>query len=203
MAEQTILFCPFCRESFEGERVCPEHDIALVPFDKLPPSAEGWDDDEPPPVFDERAPLSPFEWRYGRGLVFAGALLDVAALALEFLRGLSGARGVRTFELARTLPSLWTLSLVAITLVVILQRRRSPVALRGMRVLVPALAFVSPLAVAWAFYRLHHGAAVWVSEGSRVGLELGPAPYVVALSALCVLVGGLRLGVAPAATSRA
>ena len=33
-----ILFCPFCRESFEGEAVCPEHDLELVPIDRLPRS---------------------------------------------------------------------------------------------------------------------------------------------------------------------
>lgn len=34
MAEPT-LFCPFCRESFDGERVCPAHALELVPLHRL------------------------------------------------------------------------------------------------------------------------------------------------------------------------
>ena len=31
-----LLFCPFCRECFEGEAQCPEHELALVRFEDLP-----------------------------------------------------------------------------------------------------------------------------------------------------------------------
>ncbi|MBW2210554.1 MAG: hypothetical protein JRG67_05830 [Deltaproteobacteria bacterium] len=35
-----ILFCPFCRDGFEGRTECPEHELTLVPIDKLPRKAE-------------------------------------------------------------------------------------------------------------------------------------------------------------------
>ena len=31
----SVLFCPFCEESFEGLTQCPEHELELVAFDKL------------------------------------------------------------------------------------------------------------------------------------------------------------------------
>ena len=45
-----VLFCPFCRESFEGETHCPEHELALVPFDRL----EGATNSSTQPRDDER-----------------------------------------------------------------------------------------------------------------------------------------------------
>src|SRR5688572_26279829 len=118
MAEPKILFCPFCRDSFEGERTCPEHDIALVPLERLPPAL--------------------FEPGYGRGLVAIGAVLNALSLALVFVRGKAGSDGLAAYELAVTAPSLWTLLLVSFTLLFVLKRRRTQRALRGLRVLVPA-----------------------------------------------------------------
>lgn len=195
MSEQKVLFCPFCRESFEGERTCPEHDIALVPFDRLPEDASEWDEDDAPRALDDDTVLPLFEPRFGRAWVAAGAVINALALGLEFLRGVQGSAGLRTHELAITAPSLWTLLLVSFTLLFVLKRRRTPRALRGMRVLVPALALVSPITVGWVLYRLHQGAAVWATGGRVVGLELGPAVYAVGVASVLILVGGLKLGV--------
>jgi hypothetical protein len=198
MAEPKILFCPFCRESFEGERTCPEHDIPLVPLAQLKPVSHELDEDDerPAPPTDD-TPLALFELGHGRGLVAAGALLNALALALEFVGGKEGGPGLRTYELAVTAPSLWTLLLVSFTLLFVLKRRRSARALRGMRVLVPALAFISPLTVSWVLWRLFRGAAVWAPGGRHIGLDLGPAVYAVGIASLLVLAGGARLGAGP------
>ncbi|MEM7139230.1 MAG: hypothetical protein AAF500_21845 [Myxococcota bacterium] len=71
-----ILFCPYCRESFEGIDECPEHRLWLVEIDQLPPE-------------DGRAPsgVSFFvDPRFGRGPVLAGAALVLFGFALPFVR---------------------------------------------------------------------------------------------------------------------
>src|SRR5688572_14086790 len=117
MAEPKILFCPFCRDSFEGERTCPEHDIALVPLERLPPAEHGVADEDddgegaPAAPAGDDAPLALFEPGYGRGLVALGALLNALSLSLVFVRGKAGSDGLAAYELAITAPSLWTLLL--------------------------------------------------------------------------------------------
>ncbi|HVZ31866.1 MAG TPA: hypothetical protein VG963_05540, partial [Polyangiaceae bacterium] len=88
-------------------------------------------------------------------------------------------------------PSLWTLGLVSFTALYVLARRRTPQALRGLRVLMPLLALISPVTLLWALGRLG-----W-------SVELGSAPYAVALGSGLMLVGGFKLGVSgtPAARS--
>jgi len=189
MAEHQVLFCPFCRESFEGLRTCPEHDLGLVPFSKLAP--------DPSEIrrlshVDEDEVLPSFEPRFGRALVALGALANLLALPLALIR-LPGGKSYSTLFVAATRPALWTLGLVTFTLFFVLQRRRSLRALRGMRVLVPVLACVSPATLLWELLRLRSGAASWLTRGEP--FELGPAVYVVAGAALLVGVGGARLGV--------
>ncbi|MFT3921461.1 MAG: hypothetical protein QM778_02880 [Myxococcales bacterium] len=194
MTDNQVLFCPFCRESFEGRTTCPEHDLTLVDFAKLGP--DPLEPDNMPEVIDE-TPLALVEPTFGRGYVAAGAFLNALALACNFVRGSSASPGVSTRDLAVTLPSLWTLGLVSFTLLFILQRRRTPRALRSVRVLVPVLAFVSPLTAAWAFHRLSEGVLVW-STGERA---LHPVPglalYLIVLASALIFFGGLRLGVLP------
>jgi hypothetical protein len=198
MVEPKILFCPFCRECFEGERTCPEHDIALVPLERLPPAeheAESDEDDAPAGPRGDDAPLGLWEPGHGRGLVALGAVLNALSLALVFVRGKAGSDGLAAYELAVTAPSLWTLLLVSFTLLFVLKRRRTARALRGLRVLVPALAFISPLTVTWVLWRLVRGAAVWAPGDRQIGMDLGPSVYVVGVAAVLILVGGLRLGI--------
>jgi hypothetical protein len=189
MAEHQVLFCPFCRESFEGRGSCPDHELTLVSFDQLPPDESS---PEPDDELDEARsrlpvddrPLAALDPRHGRGLVALGALFDLLALCLRPLR-LPGVDPPRTYQLAHAIPSLWTLLLVAFTVFFVLSRRRTPRALRSLRVLVPLLALVSPTTLVWAFVRL----------GGTNGHPLGGAVYAVAVSSLLLLVGGLRLGV--------
>lgn len=161
------------------------HELALVPLEQLPPSSEHDDPldvDDPRPV-DER-PLALLDPRRGRGLVALGALVNALALVLPVGHDES-APVLRTFELARARPSLWTLGLVSLTALYVLARRRSPRALRGMRVLVPLLALLSPVTLSVALLR------------TPEPLSLGTAGALVLLGAACMVVGGLRLGGAP------
>src|SRR5436190_1914040 len=77
VSSDAVLFCPFCRESFEGQAHCPTHDLALVPFRELGPELD-------PARDQERLPLA--TPAFGRGLVLAGALLSLLALFLPLAR---------------------------------------------------------------------------------------------------------------------
>lgn len=192
MAEHQVLFCPFCRESFEGCARCPAHELPLVPFAALSPTRDGEDGeaDDDDLDDDERdarlapadRPLALFDLGHGRGLVALAALLDALALVLPLV-SLEVGRSLRTYELARALPALWSLGLVSFTLLFALVRRRSPRALASLRVLVPLLALISVALVGWLFHKLDEVALGW-----------GPAGYVIVLAALLMAIGGVRLG---------
>ncbi len=189
MAQHQVLFCPFCRESFEGQNHCPEHELALVPLTRLDArnvldaDPEGDDLDEPR-LSRDLQPLALFDPRQGRGWVALGALCQLLALALPLLRTDASA-AVATYELARGIPSLWTLSLIAFTVLYTLARRRTPRALRGLRVVVPALGAVALACLLWAYGRL----------GFQAVPTLGS--YVITVGALLLALFGLRLGAAP------
>jgi hypothetical protein len=189
MAKHQVLFCPFCRESFEGQTHCPEHELLLVSFQRLssePTSAED--------LLDEPEPLSPWDLRYGRGSVLLGALLNALALGVEFVRFPDGS-APSTLAMASSLPALWSLALVTFTVVFALRRGTSLRALRALRVVVPALGLVSPLVVGWELFRLRQGAVLWAQHVRSRDVELGYAPYLVACASLLIIYGGARLGV--------
>jgi hypothetical protein len=181
MAQHQVLFCPFCRESFEGQSQCPEHELALVPLARLAEDDAHEDDlEEPKPERDLR-PLGLFDPSQARGWVALGALCQLTALPLPLLR-LAPDERVATYELARAIPSLWTLSLIAFTVFYALARRRTPRGLRSLRVVVPALGAVALACLLWAF--------------GRLGFQALPAigSYAIGLGALLLLVAGSRLG---------
>jgi hypothetical protein len=189
MAEHQVLFCPFCRESFEGLERCPEHELSLVPFSKLAPDPA---ETKRLSHVDEDQILGLFELRFGRAYVALGALANLLALPLELIR-LPGGKSYSTLFVAAARPALWTPALVTFTLFFVLQRRRTLRALRAMRVLVPLLACVSPATVFWELQRLRAGGGAWLTRGEA--FELGPALYVVLAGAVLVAAGGTRLGV--------
>ena len=69
----SVLFCPFCAESFEALERCPDHDLPLVPWQALPRSK--------PPLRDDE-PVARFSPRHGRGVWMATAALTLLAFVL-------------------------------------------------------------------------------------------------------------------------
>jgi hypothetical protein len=191
MAEHQVLFCPFCRESFEGARVCPDHDLALVPLHKLPPDASAAEATE---ETEDDTPLELVDARFGRGYVAAGAVLNATAMGAEFVR-FPGGRALTTLTLASSMPALWTLLLVSFTLLFVLRRARTPRALRALRVLVPALACVGPLTLIWELLRIRGGTALWVAQVRSSQASPGSALYIALAASLLIIFGGVRLGV--------
>ena len=194
---QPLLFCPFCRECFEGEKECPEHELALVPFDQLPrdPEAEAGD----LPAHDQ--PVSLLDPRFGRGFVMAGIvvasvgfLMPVLSIATD-----SRARLFTGFEAASTnAPNLWTVPFVAAMFVWMLARRRTPIAMLGARLAGVVFAIAPLLSLAYTVLKVRQGAAQFAErthQAMDVGIEYGVA--VIAIGGLLWLIGSLRLGVVP------
>jgi hypothetical protein len=194
MPHNQILFCPFCRESFEGRDTCPEHDLALVGFEKLGP--DPFELENLPEVIDQ-TPLATVDPAFGRGWVAGGALLIALAFPCEFVRVPGLVPTPSTGQLAGNLPSLWTLALVSFTLLFILKRRNTPRALRSVRLLVPLLALVPVGTVAWVLHRLEQGIFVYAT-GQRIrGGQPSVAVYLIGIASLLIFFGGLRLGALP------
>lgn len=189
-----VLFCPFCRESFEGKVTCPEHELALVGFERLGP--DPLDPENLPEMIDE-TPLGVVEPSFGRGIVAAAAFLNLGAFLCDFLRSPAEPRGIAMHALLNYVPSLWTPTLVSFTLLFTLYRRRTPRALRSVRVLVALLAPISPLTCWWAYRRIEQGVLMWPSGRQVIDAEMGLAGFAVALASILMLVGAVRLGVLP------
>jgi hypothetical protein len=187
--EGTPLFCPFCRECFEGETRCPEHELPLVPIDALPPDPR---EARELPDDDEELPLH--EWRYGRGIAFGGAVLLAAGFFLPFVSARRGAASVTdaAYEAAVEAPALWTIPLVMLAVLFVLFRRRTPRQLRGARLAIPVLALLVPASMAWTLFKVFK-----LSSAQQMVVSVEPGAYVLGVASALVLLGGLRLGVTP------
>lgn len=198
-ADAPLLFCPFCRECFEGEKECPEHELALVPFEKLPRDPE--EAARELPAHDE--PVSILEPRFGRGLVMAGVVTSLVGFALPVL-SIATATQTRVFSgfeaAASRAPNLWTVPFVAAMFVWVLARRRTPLQMLGARLAGIVFAIAPLLSLAYTALKVRAGAAQLAErthQAMEVGVEHGAV--VIALGALLLLVGSARLGVLPGA----
>jgi hypothetical protein len=137
-----LVSCPFCREMFEdGEhRTCPLCGVALMPFEKLPPSHDALAEDGVP-IAPEHETLAPSYMGRGKGLL---AALAIAGLALFFLPWIHETVpeivSLRGFDLARRTGWSWGAGVAWVVLVPTVLSRRSIAQLRGARV---AAAFLS------------------------------------------------------------
>jgi hypothetical protein len=187
-----VGFCPFCRESFEDAEFCPDHELELVPFDKLPrPRKRKPRDDEVLPIHDPR---------FGRGLLALSAVLLLVAFALPFVTIHVGDElTVTGFEVAsRRVRSLWVVPALAAGFISILVRRRTPHSMRGVRVAVPTLSVLGMTSLAYTLFGLHRGAS---EMGRRLGVEgsveLGVGLIGTGLALVLAFIAGVRLGVVP------
>lgn len=192
-----ILFCPFCRECFEGETRCPEHELALVPFEKLPRTAE----DLAAEIPREDEDVSAFDGRFGRGFVAGGALLFLISFAMTFVDiSVQGdATGFSGFEAAsERAPNLWTVPFVGALLVAILVRRRSLPKMRGARLSVLLLGLAPLFAIGYSYLRVLEGAAMLSASpgASAMNVTPGLGIFVAAAGTLVVAYGARKLGTA-------
>lgn len=189
MAE--VLFCPFCREAFEGLTACPEHGLRLVPFSALP-------SEEPEVDHHERLPF--WEPRYGRLWVMLGLTLSLAGFFLPLARLSGDVTAASTlFALAQgRAKTLWLVPLAALGQLAVLNRRRSPQGMSSARISILWLALLAPLVVGMTLFGVLNAASL-MNEQARdhVTAHVGSGTYLVFAGALLSLVGSVRLGRPP------
>lgn len=178
------LFCPFCRECFEDTDVCPEHELALVSFDRLP--SRGGD----VPRDDERVAIH--DLRHGRGWLLLAGLLLLGGMAAPLVTTADGVRSTTAsgYELAsdRAL-NLWIVPAVAGALLSVLLRRRTPAEMRGSRLAIPLLALMAAGSVGYTLWRIRRATEAYGLE-LRIEWGLGALALAVALA----IAAGVRLG---------
>ena len=183
-----VLFCPFCRDAFEGTFQCPEHGLRLLPFQELPKAQRSVTPD---------AQLPLWEWHHGRGLVLLGALLTSLAFFLP-LAALSGDVQAHStlLELAcGRSKTLWLVPAAGCAQVALLVRWRSLRGLASVRLAVLWLALLAPSVVMLTWSGASDAAQIMNRE-ARGGVVLTPGAgvWTATLGAILSLWGGLRLG---------
>ncbi|MFW5877069.1 MAG: hypothetical protein ACOCXM_10055 [Myxococcota bacterium] len=178
------LFCPFCRECFEDHAVCPEHELVLVPFDRLPSPKHA----EPP----EGEPVPLHDLRFGRGWLLLAAILLLGGMALPLVTTAEGARSTTAtgYEIAtdRAL-NLWIVPAVAAALINILMRRRTPAQMRGSRLAIPMLGLLMAGSLGYTLWRIHR-----VAELVEMTVAVRWGVVVLGAGVAVTFIAGLRLG---------
>lgn len=149
-----LLTCPFCRTLYRrGEaEACPVCGVALVPFERLPPSADALAEEEPlAPVMpeDERLPWHYF--RRGRGALLVLSVLGLAFFFAPWVRIELPEVSVRSgFDLARGRAGwLWGGASGWLVLLPLVWTRRSIYKLRGIRPIAVAFSAMTLGEIAW------------------------------------------------------
>jgi hypothetical protein len=190
--ESPLLFCPFCRECFEGETACPDHELALVSFDALPVAKRAVPKDE--------AQLPMHDARFGRGWLALAVVLILVGFALPMVTTVEDSpRTASGVDVAfRVAPNLVAVPLVAVAFLSVLYRRRSLRSMRGARVAVPVLGLLGMTSLGITLHRILLGAEM---QREHWGIDIAVMPnvgvFVMGAGLLLSLFAGLRLGVAP------
>ena len=164
------LFCPFCGECFEGRTRCPDHELPLVDFEELEKTRAKL-------APDDDLPVEVYSAAYGRGLLMAAAGLWCLGFAMPFVaipeRGaLSG------FALASSKAlNLWMVPGLAVAILSVLGRRRTPLAMRSARVAVLVLTAGVGFSLGFTLYRVFSTTNALVAV-SYTHLTLPTTPYV-------------------------
>jgi hypothetical protein len=189
--DSRVLFCPFCAEPFEGVARCPSHDLELITFRELSRLQEQSD--------QVRVPLRSL--RFGRGALLAGAALTLIGFFCPLVR-LSG-----QVEISNTLrdlaggraPRLWLVPAVALAVISVVLRRRTPAGMRGARLALCFLVLIPSALVATTLSGARDAAQLMTERlGAQVQVHWGAGAWLVWCAALPLLWGSLKFGV-PAA----
>jgi hypothetical protein len=188
-ARDTVLFCPFCGDGFEGQTLCPDHELPLVPWQQLPRAKHA---DRPAVDLGWRSP------RLGRAWLAVNSVLLLIAFAALPLGRVSGAvnMGGSMFQLALLgAHKLWLVPAAALTLLALLYRRRSPRAMRAARVAALFTVVVPPVTVLWSWSSTLAAVALLAERNGQVLTpSLASGGYTVLLATIPGLLGALRLG---------
>lgn len=183
-----VLFCPFCRECYEGTKVCPEHELALVPFQELPRQAHEralrWDE-----------PVPPWEPRFGRlELVIGATLALVGFFGPPLMSGRFDDAPVAwtALQLATSrAPNLWTVPFAALLFGMFLYRRRTPLEMRGARLAGVVLAVMPAVSLGYSLWNVQR--AVEGMHGA-LALSFDVGAWCIGAASVFLLIGSLRFG---------
>jgi len=176
-----ISFCPFCREGFEGRAECPEHELTLVPIDKLPRNA------------GRRLEQVTFfaDPRLGRGAPLLGATLVLLGFVVAFVS--ASELEASALEVAVDgAGNLWFTPGAAILLLWILWRRRSRSTMRAARAAVLGLAIGGILPLVYTCRRI-----VLVSEVHGATVDWRWGLWLMLAGLLLAALGSRGLGSSP------
>ncbi len=188
-----ILFCPFCRECYEGELKCPVHELPLVEFVDLPKMAH----ERKLPGFEED--LEPWDARFGRGWIALGVVFGLVGFFMPFASAVVDDQEAvwSGFDLAAgPARTMWTIPFVLALYAWLLVRRRNIRAMRGARLVAIVLSFAPALSAGYAMVHMWRG----IDELNGGGLlEWGLGIPVMAVGSVLLLLGAMRFGVLPRA----
>lgn len=189
--ELPLLFCPFCRECYEGESLCPVHELPLVDFVELPKQAH-----ERETVHLDQ-PVKPWDLRFGRGWIMLGAVVSAVGFFLPFATVTSAEQETSwtAMNLANSAaPNLWSVPFAAALFVSFLYRRQTPVQMRGARLASFLLALTPVVSVAYTMRNMVRG--VTAQHGATT-LSWEPGLFVIGLGAALLAYGSVRFGTLP------
>lgn len=187
-----LLACPFCRTLYrrgEGTQ-CNVCGVALLPFERLPPSADALAEEPLVPVLPEDEQLPWTYWRRGRGPLLVCAVLGIACFFAPWVRIELPETALRSgFDLARGRAGwLWGGATGWLVLLPLVLTRRTIYKLRGIRPIAVAFSAMTlgevalmaampprgryvPVEIHWAFG--FYASALVSLLGAGVSLVLG------------------------------
>lgn len=191
VSDDRLLFCPFCRECYEGERVCPVHELELVEFQDLPRQAH----ERSLPGWDER--VRAWDPRFGRAWIALGVLGCAVGFLLPLVQASAeqASQSWSGLELATSRGrNLWTIPFSGAMFVFFLLRRRTPRQMFGARLVAVILSVMPVVSLAYSLWNVQRFAA---DAAGAVAVGWGSGVWVLAASSVLLLVGSIRFGGMP------
>lgn len=177
-ANPRILFCPYCRDGFEALSECPEHELTLVPIDRLPRALRS-----------QSGVAFFLDPRLGRGPILLGCLLVLVGFFVPFVR--TETLEASALEVAIDgAHNLWLVPVAAVSMLAVLWLRRERLSMHAARLAVLGLAVAGSLPLLYTSRRIAITASATQTE---IDWRFG-GPLILMGLALGAI-GSLRLGV--------
>jgi hypothetical protein len=186
-----LLACPFCRELFDRRenKACAVCGVALIPFDKLPPSSEATSEDGVPESPEVQELPNTYLGR-GRGVLVAVAMLGLVAFVLPWVKvTLPDIVDYSGLELGKRLGWVWGAGVAWVVLVPTVFSRRSIMTMRGARLAAAFLGAVPGATTLLLLLRPPHA-----SRGVPLRFTFGPGLFATLALSVAAVAAGVLFG---------